>query len=85
MRPIGTYLPSGLPAQAPSQPPTSAPAAAAPQLPPIGPNPRLRLDPALGIVVMEFLDSGGKLARSAPSEAQLQAYRQAQFGLYIKP
>jgi len=45
----------------------------------------LRLDPALGIVVMEFLDSGGKLARSAPSEAQLQAYRQAQFGLYIKP
>ena len=85
MRPIGTYLPSGLPAPAPSQPRSSAPAAAAPQQPPIGPNPRLRLDPALGIVVMEFLDSGGKLARSAPSEAQLQAYRQAQFGLGIKP
>jgi len=89
MRPIGTYLPSGLPAQAPPQAATPAPAApaaaAAPQLPPIGPNPRLRLDPALGIVVTEFLDSAGKLARSAPNEAQLQAYRNAQRGLGIKP
>ena len=48
--------------------------------PPIGPNPRLRLDPALGIVVMEFLDGEGKVARSAPSAAQLEAYRNAQRG-----
>ena len=86
MRPIGTYLPSGLPAQAPPEAPAPTPAAAAaPQLPPIGPNPRLRLDPALGIVVMEFLDSAGKVARSAPNEAQLQAYRNAQRGLGVKP
>lgn len=81
MKPIGTYLPSGLPAGPPAP---SAPAAAqtppSPP-PPIGPNPRLRLDPALGIVVMEFLDPSGKVERSAPSEAQLEAYRKTQRGL----
>jgi iron complex outermembrane receptor protein len=39
---------------------------------------RLRLDPALGVVIVEFLDSAGKLSRSTPTEAQLRAYRQAQ-------
>lgn len=82
MKPIGTYLPSGLPAgPAAPTPPAAAAAHAPPPLPPIGPNPRLRLDPALGIVVMEFLDSAGKVARSAPSQAQLDAYRNAQRGL----
>jgi hypothetical protein len=80
MKPIGTYLPSGLPAGPPA-PATPAAAQAPPPPPPIGPNPRLRLDPALGIVVMEFLDSGGKVERSAPSQAQLEAYRNAQRGL----
>jgi hypothetical protein len=80
MKPIGTYLPSGLPAGPP--PPAAPMAAQTPQAPPpIGPNPRLRLDPALGIVVLEFLDSGGKVERSAPSQAQLEAYRNAQRGL----
>jgi hypothetical protein len=32
-------------------------------------------------VVLEFLDSGGKVERSAPSQAQLEAYRNAQRGL----
>jgi hypothetical protein len=76
MNPITTYLPTGLPAK-PAQPPSEA-AAAPPAATPIGPNPRLRLDPALGVVVMEFLDSAGKVARSTPTEAQLRAYRQAQ-------
>lgn len=77
MKPIGTYLPTGLPATPAASP---ASGAAPPTTPPIGPNPRLRLDPALGIVVMEFLDGEGKVARSAPSAAQLEAYRNAQRG-----
>jgi hypothetical protein len=77
MNPITTYLPTGLPAKPLNRPGESA-AATAPPSPPIGPNPRLRLDPALGVVVMEFLDSAGKVARSTPTEAQLRAYRQAQ-------
>ena len=76
MNPITTYLPTGLPAK-PLNRPEETPAVPA-AAPPIGPNPRLRLDPALGVVVMEFLDSGGKVARSTPTEAQLRAYRQAQ-------
>lgn len=76
MNPITTYLPTGLPAK-PLNRPEEAPAVP-PAAPPIGPNPRLRLDAALGVVVMEFLDSGGKVARSTPTEAQLRAYRQAQ-------
>lgn len=76
MNPITTYLPTGLPAKPVSRPEEAA--AAPPAAPPIGPNPRLRLDPALGVVVMEFLDSAGKVARSTPTEAQLRAYRQAQ-------
>jgi hypothetical protein len=82
MKPIGTYLPSGLPAAPTAGPPA---AAAPPPAPPIGPNPRLRLDPALGIVVTEFLDGAGKVARSAPSAAQLEAYRNAQRGFGGKP
>jgi hypothetical protein len=77
MKPITTYLPTGLPAQPVHRPPEAA-TAPPPAAPPIGPNPRLRLDPALGVVVMEFLDAAGKLSRSAPTEAQLRAYRQAQ-------
>lgn len=77
MKPITTYLPTGLPAQ-PLSSPSEAATAPRPTTPPIGPNPRLRLDPALGVVVMEFLDSAGKLSRSTPTEAQLRAYRQAQ-------
>ena len=77
MKPIGTYLPTGQPATPAASPASATPP---PPAPPIGPNPRLRLDPALGIVVMEFLDGEGKVARSAPSAAQLEAYRNAQRG-----
>jgi hypothetical protein len=41
----------------------------------------MRLDPALGIVVTEFLDASGKPARSVPSASQIEAYRNAQRGL----
>ncbi|WP_431304302.1 hypothetical protein [Sediminicoccus sp. BL-A-41-H5] len=81
MKPIGTYLPSGLPAATATATAPAAPAAAPPPPPPIGPNPRMRLDPALGIVVTEFLDASGKPARSVPSASQIEAYRNAQRGL----
>lgn len=53
------------PAHAPSPP-----AAASPM-----PNPQLRLDPALGLVVIEFRDASGTVTTSIPSQRQLDAYR----------
>jgi hypothetical protein len=44
---------------------------------PAWPNPSLRLDPALGIVVMEFRDSTGGIAATLPTERELAAYRAA--------
>jgi hypothetical protein len=40
------------------------------------PNPTIRMDPALGIVVLEFRDQRGSV-RSIPTERELDAYRQA--------
>lgn len=48
------------------------PAPAAPRLP----NPAMRLDPALGIVVLEFRDRQGA-PRTIPNERELRAYRTA--------
>lgn len=39
------------------------------------PNPQLRLDPVLGLVVIEFRDSSGTVTTSIPSQRQLNAYR----------
>ena len=39
------------------------------------PNPQLRLDPALGLVVIEFRDTDGAVTSSIPSQRQLNAYR----------
>lgn len=50
----------------------SAPAAAPAE--PVLPNPQLRLDAALGLVVLEFRDRGGQ-ARTIPTERELDAYR----------
>ena len=47
---------------------------AAPGAGPI-PNPQLRLDPALGLVVIEFRDDAGTVTTSIPSQRQLEAYR----------
>ena len=39
------------------------------------PNPTLRLDPSLGIVVIEFRNNAGEVANSIPTQQQLEAYR----------
>ena len=52
--------------------PPGAGSAAAPGLP----NPSLRLDPALGLVVLEFRDQAGRTA-TLPTERELAAYRTA--------
>jgi hypothetical protein len=58
-------------AKAEPYPPTrSAAAAAQPYV-----NPSLRLDPALGLVVIEFRDEAGELTSTIPSQRQIEAYR----------
>lgn len=42
------------------------------------PNPTLRLDPSLGMVVIEFRDGQGALKNSIPTQQQLDAYRTAE-------
>ena len=39
------------------------------------PNPALRLDPALALVVIEFRDDSGVVRNSIPTQQQLAAYR----------
>jgi hypothetical protein len=39
------------------------------------PNPTLRLDPGLAMVVIEFRDESGAVRTSIPSQQQLDAYR----------
>ena len=51
-----------------------APVASGPQYP----NPSLRLDRGLGLVVIEFHAHGGEVTRSIPSQRQLDAYRSHQ-------
>ena len=58
-------------ARAASLPAVSAEAMAAPGTP----NPTLRLDPALGLVVIEFLSKSGAVTSSIPSQRQLTAYQ----------
>lgn len=74
------------PAWAPAMQPRLAPApASAPALAPvpherataIAPNPSLRFDPTLGMVVFELRDSAGEVTRSMPTEHELRAYRTA--------
>ena len=40
----------------------------------VQPNPSLQLDPALGLVVIEFRNDSGAITNSIPSERQLRAY-----------
>lgn len=39
------------------------------------PNPTVRLDPALGVVVVAFHDTHGAVTTSIPTQQQLDAYR----------
>ena len=54
--------------------PATAPPVPSPQFP----NPSLRLDSSLGMVVIEFRDPGGDVTRSIPSQRQIDAYRSHQ-------
>lgn len=62
-------------------PPTAAEQRPTPELPAAVassrafPNPSLRLDPRLGMVVLEFRDDGGEITDSIPSQRILDAYR----------
>ncbi len=69
---IGPTLP---PAATPARPTPAAPAApaAAAAVPEL--SPRMRLDPALGLVVLEFRDDKGGIVQTLPSARQLAAYR----------
>jgi hypothetical protein len=51
----------------------AAPPVASPEVGP--PNPRMRLDRDLGMVVIEFRDASGRVSTSLPTERELQAYR----------
>lgn len=71
-----------LPQEAPRQPiraagpdrvAGAAPPASVPEVGP--PNPRLRIDRDLGMVVIEFRDATGNISNSLPSERELKAYR----------
>lgn len=42
-----------------------------------GPNPSLRVEPSLGIVVFEVRDTAGEVVRSVPTERELRDYRAA--------
>jgi hypothetical protein len=55
-------------------PAVSAPAASG-STSPGTPNPTLALDPALGLVVIEFLSKSGAVTTSIPSQRELLAYR----------
>ncbi|GGC29572.1 hypothetical protein GCM10011504_04750 [Siccirubricoccus deserti] len=41
------------------------------------PNPALRLDPGLGLVVLQFRDDRGEVVATLPTERELAAYRDA--------
>jgi hypothetical protein len=40
-------------------------------------NPLMRIDPALGIVVLEFRDRAGDISDSIPTQRELKAYHDA--------
>lgn len=56
---------------------TRAEGAAPPPAAPATPNPRLRLDGSLGMVVIEFRDTVGEVANTIPSPRAIAAYRAA--------
>ncbi len=60
------------------QPAAEAPAAGPGPAPTARPNPSMRIDPSLGIVVMEFRDRSGAVAATLPTQRELDAYRSAQ-------
>ncbi len=72
-------LPGSTTVTAPQPGRTAAPEAAPVPPPSALPNPTLRLDASLGLVVLELRDAGGA-PRTIPSERELAAYRSAARG-----
>ncbi len=70
---VGNDIAGGPKVAAPQPPVPQAPAASASQH--ANPNPTLRLDLALGLVVIEFHNSDGTVTTSIPTQRQLEAYR----------
>jgi len=60
------------------RPVAEAPAAGPDPPPTVRPNPSMRIDPSLGIVVMEFRDRSGAVTSTLPTWRELDAYRSAQ-------
>jgi hypothetical protein len=60
------------------RPAADVPAAGPDPQPTVQPNPSMRIDPSLGIVVMEFRDRSGAIAATLPTQRELDAYRSAQ-------
>jgi hypothetical protein len=58
--------------------PADAARAAEPRQPPpapLLPNPRIRIDTELSLVVLEFRDDGAEVSRTIPSPREIDAYR----------
>jgi hypothetical protein len=62
---------------APQAPAAVRPDAMAVASAPAMPNPALRLDPVLGLVVVQFRDDQGKVVSTLPTERELAVYRNA--------
>ncbi|MBV1797683.1 hypothetical protein [Siccirubricoccus sp. G192] len=72
------HLPGAPHAAAPGRAPAPpGEAVAIPASAPALPNPALRLDPGLGIVVLEFRSAHGPAAETIPTRRELDAYRSA--------
>jgi hypothetical protein len=55
---------------------SSSVSASSPSTTPGPPIPTLQLDPALGLVVIEFVNSSGAVTTSIPTQRELTAYRE---------
>ncbi len=75
LRPVSTSDPPRAPMRAAG--PERDAGAAPPPAAPATPNPRLRLDGSLGMVVIEFRDAVGDVANTIPTPRQIAAYRAA--------
>jgi hypothetical protein len=76
LRPLQAADPPRAPVRA-AGPDRDAGAPPPPPASPATPNPRLRLDGSLGMVVIEFRDAVGDVANTIPSPRQIAAYRAA--------
>ena len=76
--PAVTEVPASAPVGRPRRRSVPAAAPAAPSPTAAAGNPSLRLDPGLGLVVIEFRDTAGVVTGTIPTAQQLQAYRRWQ-------